>query len=42
MRSLQDLGFAVEEVEVTTGGDKGSIKFQPKLVAARYHVNRLE
>ena len=41
MRSLQDLGFAVEEVEVTTTGDKGSIKFQPKLVAARYHANRL-
>jgi hypothetical protein len=41
MRSLQDLGFAVEEVEVTTAGDKGSIKFQPKLVAARYHANRL-
>ena len=35
MRSLQDLGFAVEEVEVTTAGDKGSIRFQPKLVAAR-------
>ena len=42
MRSLQDLGFAVEEVEVTTACDKGSIKFQPKLVAARYHANRLE
>ena len=42
MRSLQDLGFAVEEVEVTTTGDKGTIKFQPKLVAARYHANRLE
>ena len=42
MRSLQDLGFAVEEVEVTTTGDKGSIRFQPKLVAARYHANRLE
>ena len=42
MRSLQDLGFAVEEVEVTTSGDKGTIKFQPKLVAARYHANRLE
>ena len=41
MRSLQDLGFAVEEVEVTTTGDKGGIKFQPKLVAARYHANRL-
>jgi hypothetical protein len=42
MRSLQDLGFAVEEVEVTTTGDKGFIRFQPKLVAARYHANRLE
>jgi hypothetical protein len=42
MRSLQDLGFAVEEVEVTTSGDKRTIKFQPKLVAARYHANRLE
>ena len=41
MRSLQDLGFAVEEVEVTTAGDKGSIRFQTKLVAARYHANRL-
>jgi hypothetical protein len=41
MRSLQDLGFAVEEVEVTTSGDKGSIRFQPKLVAAGYHANRL-
>jgi hypothetical protein len=42
MRSLQDLGFAVEEVEVTTQGDKGVLKFQPRLVAARYHANRLE
>ena len=42
MRSLQDLGFAVEEVEVSTTRDKGFIKFQPKLVAARYHANRLE
>lgn len=42
MRSLQDLGFAVEEVEVSAGGEKGSIKFQPKLVAPRYHANRLE
>jgi len=41
MRSLQDLGFAVEEVEVSTVGDKGMLKFQPKLVAARYHSNRL-
>ena len=42
MRSLQDLGFAVEEVEVTSQGEKGVLKFQPRLVAARYHANRLE
>ena len=41
MRSLQDLGFAVEEVEVSINGDKGELKFQPKLVAAGYHQNRL-
>ena len=41
MRSLQDLGFAVEEVEVSISGDKGELRFQPKLVAAGYHQNRL-
>lgn len=41
MRSLQDLGFAVEEVEVSINGDKGELRFQPKLVAAGYHQNRL-
>ena len=41
MRSLQDLGFAVEEVEVSISGDKGELRFQPKLVAAGYHKNRL-
>jgi len=41
MRTLQDLGFAVEEVEVSINGDKGELKFQPKLVAAGYHQNRL-
>ncbi len=41
MRSLQDLGFAVEEVEVLIDGDQGALKFQPKLVAAGYHQNRL-
>ena len=41
MRQLQDLGFAVEEVEVSINGDKGELKFQPKLVAAGYHQNRL-
>jgi len=41
MRSVQDLGFAVEEVEVTLDGDKGALKFTPKLVAAGYHQSRL-
>ena len=42
MRSLQDLGFAVEEVEITTEGDKGALKFVPRLVAAGYHQQRLK
>jgi hypothetical protein len=42
MRSLQDLGFAVEEVEITTEGDKGALKFSPRLVAAGYHQQRLK
>ncbi len=41
MRELQDLGFAVEEVEVSINGDKGELKFSPKLVAAGYHQKRL-
>lgn len=42
MRSLQDLGFAVEEVEITKDGDKGALKFSPRLVAAGYHQQRLK
>jgi len=42
MRSLQDLGFAVEEVEVTVDGDIGALKFSPRLVAAGYHQQRLK
>ena len=42
MRTLQDLGFAVEEVEVTAVGDKGELRFTPKLVAAGYHQHRLQ
>jgi len=42
MRSLQDLGFAVEEVEITMDGDKGALKFVPRLVAAGYHQQRLK
>jgi tRNA A-37 threonylcarbamoyl transferase component Bud32 len=41
MRSLHDLGFAVEEVAVTIDGDTKMISFQPKLVAAGYHSQRL-
>ena len=41
MRSLHDLGFAVEEVSVTIDGDTQLISFQPKLVAAGYHKQRL-
>jgi hypothetical protein len=42
MRNLQDLGFAVEEVEIVVDGEKGMLKFSPKLVAAGYHTNRLK
>lgn len=41
MRQLHDLGFAVEEVSVSIDGDNKVLKFQPKLVAAGYHTNRL-
>jgi hypothetical protein len=41
MRQLHDLGFAVEEVSVTIDGDTQMISFQPKLVAAGYHTQRL-
>lgn len=42
MRNLQDLGFAVEEVEIALDGEKGILKFSPKLVAAGYHTSRLK
>ena len=41
MRQLHDLGFAVEEVSVTIDGDTKMLSFQPKLVAAGYHTQRL-
>ncbi len=41
MRALHDLGFAVEEVSITIDGDTQMLSFQPKLVAAGYHVARL-
>lgn len=42
MRTLQDLGFAVEEVDLQIQGDNGTLKFTPKLVAANYHSARLK
>jgi len=41
MRQLHDLGFAVEEVAVTIDGETQMLSFQPKLVAAGYHTQRL-
>ena len=41
MRQLHDLGFAVEEVAIAIDGENKVLKFQPKLVAAGYHTNRL-
>ena len=42
MRSLQDLGFAVEEVDLQVQGETGTLKFTPKLVAPNYHSQRLK
>ena len=41
MRQLHDLGFAVEEVSITMDGDSQLLSFQPRLVAAGYHTQRL-
>jgi hypothetical protein len=41
MRSLHDLGFAVEEVEIKLDGDRHQLRFRPKLVEAGYHKQRL-
>ena len=37
MRVVQDLGFAVEEVEITFDGNGHQLKFTPKVVAPDYH-----
>lgn len=37
MRSVQDLGFAVEEVEVRFDGANHKVSFTPKVVAPDYH-----
>jgi hypothetical protein len=41
MRSLQDIGFAVEEVDLQLAGDQSTLTFTPKLVAPNYHSQRL-
>jgi hypothetical protein len=42
MRSLQDIGFAVEEVDIQMAGDQSTLTFTPKLVAPNYHSHRLQ
>ena len=42
MRSLQDIGFAVEEVDIQLAGDQSTLTFTPKLVAPNYHPQRLK
>lgn len=37
MRAVQDLGFAVEEVEISFDGNGHQLKFTPKVVAPDYH-----
>lgn len=37
MRAVQDLGFAVEEVEITFSDGGSRLKFAPKVVAPDYH-----
>jgi hypothetical protein len=41
MRSLQNLGFDIEEVLVTVDGED-RLRYEPRLVAAGHHVHRLE
>jgi hypothetical protein len=42
MRDLQDLGFAVEEVDIQIQGETGTLRFTPKLVAPNYHSQKLK
>jgi hypothetical protein len=41
MRAVQDLGFAVAEVEVTFDGSGHQLKFTPKVVAPDYHKEKV-
>lgn len=42
MRELHDLGFAVEEVQVSLDNETHLLSFQPRLVAAGYHTAKLK
>ncbi len=42
MRELHDLGFAVEEVQVSLDNETHMLSFQPRLVAAGYHSAKLK
>lgn len=42
MRALQDIGFAVEEVDIRLAGDQSTLTFTPKLVAPNYHSLKLK
>jgi hypothetical protein len=42
MRELHDLGFAVEEVQVSLDNETHMLSFQPRLVAAGYHTAKLK
>ena len=42
MRALQDIGFAVEEVDIQLAGDRSTLTFTPKLVAPNYHSLKLK
>ena len=42
MRQLHDLGFAVEEVQVSLDNETHALSFQPRLVAAGYHIAKIK
>jgi tRNA A-37 threonylcarbamoyl transferase component Bud32 len=42
MRQLHDLGFAVEEVQVSLDNETHMLSFQPRLVAAGYHSAKIK
>ena len=42
MRQLHDLGFAVEEVQVSLDNETHMLSFQPRLVAAGYHAAKIK